>query len=180
MKGAENIPRTGAYIICSNHTSFLDAFCIYSIFKQYFVFVGKKEIEKWPLFHIAYTSGMNILVDRNSRTGSVRAMKKILHEIDNGHPIVLFPEGTISKNLPQPGPFKPGAFTIAIQKQVPVLPITFRTNWKRLERSGMWKGRAGPGIAEIVIHKPVPTNGLTKEDIDPLQNQVRTMIINSL
>ncbi|CAN5179600.1 lysophospholipid acyltransferase family protein [soil metagenome] len=176
VKGKENIPESGAYVICSNHTSFLDAFCIYAIFQEYFVFVGKKEIEKWPLFHIVYTSGMNILVDRNNEKDAAKGLKRMFTEIDKGRSIVLFPEGTISKNAPKMGPFKPGAFAVAIQKQVPVVPITFVTNWKRLERSGIFKGRGGPGISEIVIHKPVLTKGLKKTDLNQLQNQVQDII----
>src|SRR5690606_5691855 len=64
VKGRENIIRDKPFIICSNHSSFIDPATLYSIFPQHFVFTGKQEIEKWPLFHIFYTSGMNILVDR--------------------------------------------------------------------------------------------------------------------
>ena len=176
VKGSDNIPPNGAYIICPNHTSFLDIFCIYSIFSHYFVFIGKKEIENWPLFHIFYTSGMNILVDRHNKTGSIKALRKMSQEIDKGNPLVIFPEGTISKKAPKLAPFKSGAFSIAIQKQVPILPVTFITNWKRLQRSGIWKGKAGPGIAEVIIHKPINTTGLHKENIDQLQSKVEAII----
>lgn len=175
VKGLANIPLDGAYIICPNHSSFLDIFCIYTLFPKYFVFTGKKEIEKWPLFHIYYTSGMNILVDRH-KTGDVRALKKMLAEIDKGIPLVIFPEGTISKQAPILAPFKSGAFALAIQKQIPIIPVTFVTNWKLLERKGVWKGKAGPGIAEVVIHKAIMTSGLNKVNIDQLQMQVQRII----
>ncbi|MBA3900212.1 MAG: 1-acyl-sn-glycerol-3-phosphate acyltransferase [Bacteroidetes bacterium] len=178
IKGAENIPKSGAYIICANHTSFLDTFCIYKIFSQYFVFTGKKEIEKWPLFHIFYTSGMNILVDRHSRTGSLKSLKRMLLEIDKGNPLMIFPEGTISKNLPKPGSYKSGAFAIAIQKQVSIIPVSFITNWKLLQNG--WKGRSGPGISEIIIHPAIPTTGLNKDNIHLLQEQVKSIINGSL
>lgn len=176
VKGIENIPKEGPYIICSNHTSFFDTFCIYTIFKRYFVFLGKKEIEKWPLFHIFYTSGMNILVDRDGKTGAIKVLKRMSKELDNGIPLFIFPEGTISKNPPKMGPFKPGAFAIAVQKQVPVLPVTFITNWKRLQRGGILKGRAGPGLSRVVIHKPVPTTGMKKVNVPELQDSVRCII----
>lgn len=176
VKGIENIPKKGPYIICPNHTSFLDIFCIYCIFSQYFVFTGKKEIEKWPLFHIFYTSGMNILVDRHSKTGSIQALKRMSAELNKGNPIVIFPEGTISKEAPKLAPFKPGAFAVAIQNKVPVLPVTFVTNWRLLQRCGIWKGKAGPGIAEVIIHKPVQTVQLSKENAGALQNKVQEII----
>lgn len=176
VSGLENIPKDGAYIICPNHSSFLDIFCIYAIFSKYFVFTGKKEIEKWPLFHIYYTSGMNILVDRSSKSGAVKSLKKMLEEIDKGNPIAIFPEGTISKQAPILAPFKSGAFAIAIQKQVPIVPVTFLTNWKLLQRSGIWRGKARPGTAIIIIHKPIPTKGLTKESTQQLRGSVQTII----
>ncbi|MBL7891347.1 MAG: 1-acyl-sn-glycerol-3-phosphate acyltransferase [Bacteroidia bacterium] len=176
IKGISNIPKNGAYIICPNHSSFFDTFCLYSIFSRYFVFIGKKEIEKWPLFHIFYTSGMNILVDRQNPVKSINALRKMCTEIDKGHPLAIFPEGTISKEAPKLGPFKSGAFAIAIQKQVPILPVTFVTNYKLLERGGIWKGRARPGIAEIIIHKPINTVGLNKKSINKLQMDVMAII----
>ncbi|MCX6296727.1 MAG: lysophospholipid acyltransferase family protein [Bacteroidetes bacterium] len=180
IRGAENIPQTGAYIICPNHTSFLDIFCIYCVFPNYFVFTGKKEIEKWPLFNIYYTSGMNILVDRHSNTGSIKALKRMSREIDDGKPLVIFPEGTISKNAPELVSFKSGAFAIAIQKQIPILPVTFVTNWKRLNRGNFWFGGGSPGIAEVVIHPPVFTKGMNKLQVDHLQDAVQTIIASPL
>jgi 1-acyl-sn-glycerol-3-phosphate acyltransferase len=176
VDGEENIPANGSFIICPNHTSFIDITCIYIIFKRYFVFTGKKEIEKWPLFHIFYTSGMNILVDRKSRSGAFRAFKRMAEEIDNGNPIMIFPEGTISKQAPKLTSFKSGAFAMAIQKQIPILPVTFVTNWKRLQRSKFYAGKASPGLSEIVIHQPIITAGLTKSDADSLESRVRAII----
>jgi 1-acyl-sn-glycerol-3-phosphate acyltransferase len=176
VDGEDNIPANGSFIICPNHTSFIDITSIYIIFKRYFVFTGKKEIEKWPLFHIFYTSGMNILVDRESRSGAFRAFKRMAEEIDKGNPIMIFPEGTISKQAPRLTTFKAGAFAMAIQKQIPILPVTFLTNWKRLQRSKFYAGKASPGLAEIVIHKPIITAGLTKSDADSLEAQVRAII----
>ncbi len=176
VKGAENIPATGAYVICPNHTSFLDTFCLYHVFKKYFVFTGKKEIEKWPLFHIFYTSGMNILVDRGSASGSFRALKRMTQEIGKGNPLVIFVEGTRSPDAPRLAPFRPGAFAIAIQSQVPVLPVTFVHNWKRLGRGGIFSGKAGPGISGVVIHPPVSTTDMDKNDVDRLLHHTERII----
>lgn len=175
-EGIGNIPSSGSYIICPNHSSYIDIPCIYVLFKKYFVFTGKKEIEKWPLFHIFYTSGMNILVDRESRSGAFRAFKRIAEEIDKGNPLIIFPEGTISKQAPELTSFKSGAFAMAIQKQIPILPVTFITNWKRLQRGRFFTGKAAPGLSEVIIHKPVITSGLTKNDVGFLQEQVYGII----
>lgn len=169
VRGRENILNDEAYLICSNHSSFIDPATLYIIFDQHFVFTGKKEIEKWPLFHIFYTSGMNILVDRHNRLGALKSFKKMMDVIAEGFPLVILPEGTIPENAPKLGEFKSGAVSIAIKMGIPILPITQTTNWKRLQRGTMFKGNASPGIAEVIIHPPIPTAGLTKDDTDALQ-----------
>ncbi len=174
--GKENIPKEGAYIICPNHSSFLDIFCLYTIFPNYFVFTGKKEIEKWPLFHIYYTSGMNILVDRKTKMGMIAALKRMNKELESGNSLAIFPEGTITKDAPYMGEFKSGAFAIAIQKQVPIVPVTFVTNWKILQRGNFFMGKGGPEISKVVIHKPILTNGLRKENVEDLQKQIFDII----
>lgn len=174
------IPQEGAFIICANHTSFLDSFCLYTIVTRYFVFTGKKEIEKWPLFHIFYTSGMNIIVDRHSAGGSLGAFRRMTQELNNGHPLAIFPEGTRPQHAPETGPFKEGAFALAIQQKVPIVPVTFLNNWRRLGRGGILSGHVGPGLSRVVIHPPVSTSGMNKNDIATLTKQVRDIISGPL
>lgn len=100
----------------------------------------------------------------------------MMQELKRGNSIVLFPEGTISPNAPQMIDFKPGVFSLAISKQVPILPVTFVTNWRRLQRKGLWRGYAGPGFSDVVVHKPVSTKGLIKKDVNNLIAQVREII----
>ena len=175
IEGRKNIIESQPFLICSNHSSYLDIPCFYSIFDQYFVFTGKKE-EKWPLFHIFYTSGMNILVDRNNKMGLIKAFKSMMDVIDEGHPLVILPEGTISRVAPKLTEFKTGSVSLAIRKQVPILPITFTTNWIRLQRKGLFAGKASPGISEVIIHPLISTNKLTKNDTDELQLKLRDII----
>lgn len=176
VSGKENILKDQPFIITANHSSYLDPACLYSILDDYFVFTGKQEIEKWPLFHIFYTSEMNILVDRHSRMGVLKSFKRMMDVIDQGTPIVILPEGTISKDSPKLSEFKTGAVSIAIQKQVPLQPITFTTNWKRLERKGWFTGKASPGVVEAIIHPAIPTKGLTKADAEDLNQKLKDVI----
>ena len=92
----------------------------------------------------------------------------------------MFPEGTISAKVPELLKFKNGAFKLAIEMQVPVIPITFFTNHKRLEMAGLFSGKAGPGIAKAVIHEPIPTIGMTEDDIPQLKERVFNIINNEL
>ena len=176
VKGRENIIRDKPFIICSNHSSFIDPATLYSIFPQHFVFTGKKEIENWPLFHIFYTSGMNILVDRHSRIGAMKGFKRMMGVLEDGYPLVILPEGTIPLDAPKLGEFKAGVTALAIQQQIPIIPVTQTTNWKRLQRRGMMKGKSSPGLSKVVIHPPIETKGLTKADADDLLIKLRDII----
>jgi 1-acyl-sn-glycerol-3-phosphate acyltransferase len=96
--------------------------------------------------------------------------------IDEGHPLVILPEGTISRVAPKLTEFKTGSVSLAIRKHVPILPITFTTNWIRLQRKGLFAGKASPGISEVIIHPLISTNKLTKNDTDELQLKLRDII----
>jgi len=176
VKGKENIPNDSAFVICPNHTSFMDIPCVYRIFDKYFVFIGKKEILKWPLFNVFFFGGKNITIDRESRRDAILAFRKMSDEIDKGHSLAIFPEGTISKKVPVMGDFKPGAFAIAIKKQVPIIPVTYLNNFKRLKSGGFLSGMSSPGFCDVIIHPPVYTQGLTKDDQDDLAKRVKEII----
>ena len=170
------LPKDQPYVICPNHGSYLDIVFMYRLFKDYFVFMGKKEIASWPLFRIFFTREMNITVDRASRTGSHKAFKRAAADIQKGHSVVIFPEGTISTIVPKLRPFKNGAFKLAIEQQVPIVPVTFVNNWERLEGHGLFDGKAGPGIAHVIIHEPIATKGMSDDDVSLLRAKVREII----
>jgi 1-acyl-sn-glycerol-3-phosphate acyltransferase len=168
------------YIICANHSSYWDIILMYRVFKDYFVFMGKDELRNWPLFHVFFTKGMNILVNRNSSVGATKALQEAGQRIDRGECVVIFPEGTIPKTAPKMKPFKNGAFRLAIEKQVPIVPVTFTANWKLLQGSVFLKGKAGPGITKAIIHEPVYTKGLLADDVVELKNKVYRIIESGL
>jgi 1-acyl-sn-glycerol-3-phosphate acyltransferase len=176
IKGKNNIIKNQPFIICANHSSFIDIPCLYALFDEYFVFTGKQEIEKWPLFSIFYTSGMNILVDRKNKQKVLKGFKKMIQVIDENLPLVIFPEGTVSKTAPKLSEFKTGAVSLAIKKQIPILPITFTTNWKRLEGRGFFSGKASPGFSNVIIHPLISTIGITKNETDTLQAELKQVI----
>lgn len=179
VKNRHHIKKGQAYVITPNHSSYLDIIILYQTFTQYFVFMGKKSLAKVPVFGIFFKK-MNIPVDRKSRVDGKRAMDRCGQELDKGRSVVMFPEGTISVNVPEMLKFKNGAFKLAIEKQVPVIPITFFTNYKRLEMAGLFSGKAGPGMAKAVIHEPIPTVGMTEDDVPALRDKVFKIITDEL
>jgi 1-acyl-sn-glycerol-3-phosphate acyltransferase len=163
-----------AYIICPNHTSYLDIIIIYLVIPVYFHTMGKAELLKVPFFR-RFFMGMNIPVNRKSRKDSHRAYMRAASDIDKGVSITLYPEGTIHHNGPVMGRFKNGPFRLAIEKQVPIVPVTFLNNWKLLPDD--FPRRIGrPGIARVFIHKPIPTAGMTESDLEDLKSLVYNVI----
>ncbi len=167
------------YVYCSNHSSYLDIILSYCAIPYYFVFMGKQELRNAPLFSIFFRE-MNILVDRKSNIGAHRALTAAAQKIDEGHSIVLFPEGTISREAPKLRAFKNGAFKLAIEKQVPIVPITFVNNWKLLQDRPFLQGSSRPGLALVEVHRPIPTKGMTLDDLLALKAQVENVIEKSL
>lgn len=165
-------------VIVSNHASYLDIILSYFIIKKYFVFMAKLELNKAPLFNVFFKD-MQISVNRKSRSGSHKAFLRAGEEIDAGHSVFIFPEGTISSNGILK-PFKNGPFKLAVEKQVPILPITFVNNWKLLQNGGFFKSYGRPGISKAIIHAPIQTTGMTEENIVNLRAQVFILINETL
>ncbi len=164
------------YIICPNHSSYLDIVLMYSIVPDYFIFMGKGEIKSWPLFNILFTKGMNILVERASKMDSHKAFMKAGEEIDRGSCVVIFPEGTIPKSAPKMKAFKNGAFKLAMEKQVPIVPITYKNNWKLLQPGAVLKAWARPGISKVVVHDPIVPKGNSEEEMVNLRHRAFEII----
>lgn len=165
-------------IYCSNHVSYLDIVISYILIPDYFIFMGKQELDKAPLFRIFFKE-MNILVDRKSTISSHRAFLRAGQELKSGHSVFLYPEGTISSAGKLRG-FKNGAFKLAIEQQVPIVPITFLNNWKILQNGGFFKSHGRPGISRVIIHDPIPTAGMTEDDLVSLRSKVHEIISNDL
>lgn len=145
----------GPFIICPNHGSYLDIIAMYRVFKRYFIFMGKAEILQWPLFGIFFSKGMNISVNRESNRGSHEALKRAGIELKRGHNIVIFPEGTIPPTAPKMKSFKNGAFKLSLEENIPIVPVTFINNWRRLQAGPALKRLGGPGYSNVIIHEPV-------------------------
>jgi len=169
--GATSLDRKQAYVFCPNHTSFLDIVVSYIVIPNYFHYIGKVELLKVPFFNIFFRK-MNIVVDRGSIMASHRAFQRSCDDIDKSISIAIFPEATIPVSTPELGNFKNGPFKLAIEKQIPIVPITYLDNWRILPDGKTKFGRGGPGCSRVVIHEPIPTKGLTDDDMNALKKKV--------
>ena len=172
-----------AYIFVANHISMIDVMLLVStVRKNPLVFIGKKELEKIPIFGYVYKKTM-ILVDRSSNESKKQVFEQTKEKLMTGISIGIFPEGTVPELEVELAPFKHGAFTIAIEHQVPIVPITFLDNKKRFPWSfgGLLGGSKGsPGRLRVKIHDPIDTKGMIKEDRIKLSNDVRELMLQDL
>ncbi len=159
------------YVVCINHSSYLDIVHAFNVLRDQFVFLGKQELLNWPLFRIFFRD-MHIAVNRTNGAEAARALMRAGRALDQGLSVALFPEGTIPGSAPRMLPFKDGAFRLAIKKQVPIVPITFVNNWLLFGDPEQPWSRGQPGIARAVVHAAVPTIGLGAADVDNLRQQV--------
>jgi 1-acyl-sn-glycerol-3-phosphate acyltransferase len=142
-----------------------------------FSFIGKHSLGKVPLFGYMYRT-LHILVDRKSKDSKYQIMVESFKRIDQKESIVIFPEGTIGKNPPEMLEFKEGAFKMAIEKQIPVVPVTIVNNWLILRDDGQWLCQWKPYKA--VVHEPIETKGMTSADIGALKLKTRSIIEQQL
>jgi 1-acyl-sn-glycerol-3-phosphate acyltransferase len=158
------------YVFCANHFSYLDIPAFVKILPNYFSFVGKSSIKKVPLFGYLY-SRLNILVDRNDRASRSATLAKSIRALQSNRSIIIFPEGGItSKNFPyMSSPLKDGAFAMAIQQQVPILPVSFLNNHQLMDDDYI---ALKPGLIQVRVHAPIETLGLTQEDLPVLREKV--------
>jgi len=163
------------YVICANHGSYLDILHMYSTGLDFFLFMGKYELLKWPLLGMFFRR-MNIAVNRGNRTEAVKALVHAARSIDKGICVALFPEGTIPATAPRMQRFKDGAFNLAIEKQVPIVPVTFLDHWKLFGEPGELLSRGHPGFAHVVRHPFIPTAGMTLADKEALRRRVHDTI----
>ena len=105
----------GPYIVVSNHSSYLDTVFMYGVIPDYFLFIGKGELLKWPLFGLFFRK-QDIPVHRDQSRLAYNALQKAYEAIDRGECIAMYPEGTIPLHAPKMKAFKNGAFKMAIDK----------------------------------------------------------------
>jgi len=175
----EPIDWSRTYIMCPNHTSNLDITAVSILTKNNFSFMGKEELLAGFVTGL-YFRTVDIPVNRKSTIASFRAYKKAGERLGNGMSMVIFPEGTISGNYPpRLVEFKNGPFRLAIEMQVPIIPITALDTWKVLWDDGLKYG-SKPGVCHIFVHKPIETKDMTVDDADALRDKVYAIMDQKL
>lgn len=141
--------------------------------------MAKAELQNIPLFNIFFKK-MNIPVNRGSIKSSHKAFERAKDDLDKNISIAIFPEATIPECAPGLGPFKNGAFRLAIEKQTAVVPVTFLDNWSIFPDSAGERFLCRPGISRIIISAPIETTGMNDNDVTLLKHKVHEIIALNL
>ncbi len=164
------------YIFCPNHCSYLDIPTM-GLNPVNTVFVGKNDMEKVPFFGFMYGK-LHITVDRNKLKSKAETIIKSRQAIDDGKSLVLYTEGGVyTKNAPEMVSFKDGAFRLAIEKQIAVVPVTIPFNWIILPGEEFLLHQ---GNVRVIFHEPIETRGMTLANVDQLKEQVFNIIETEL
>ena len=173
----EETPEKGkSYMFVANHTSMADIMLMLVAIKNPFVFVGKMELAKIPLFGFFYKRTC-ILVDRDSAKSRQGVFLRAQRRLKSGLSICIFPEGGVPEEHIVLDDFKDGAFRLAIKHDIPIVPLTFADNKKRLSYT-FFSG--GPGKMRVKMHHFLKTEGLSIEYTKSINHQARMIILKQL
>ena len=176
VEGRENIDPGQSYVLVSNHQSQYDIFVLYGWLGVDFKWVMKKELRNVLGIGVACHRLGHVFIDRSNRATAIAALDDAKKKIVDGTSVVFFPEGTRSRSG-RLKPFKKGAFRMAIDLGLPILPLTI-TGTRDVLPAGT--SDLMPGLARLVIHPPVEVEGCTAADCDRLRHEVRDTIASSL
>ncbi|GGD79749.1 lysophospholipid acyltransferase family protein [Planktosalinus lacus] len=177
IKKEEEPDTSKSYMFVANHTSMTDIMLMLYAVKNPFVFVGKKELAKIPLFGFFYKRTC-ILVDRNNAKSRKEVFDAAQQRIHSGLSICIFPEGGVPEDETiLLDTFKDGAFRLAIDHQIPIVPMTFHDNKKRFPYTFL---SGGPGLMRVKSHRFVHTINQLKDDKKNIKEVVRNTILNEL
>lgn len=152
--GLEKLNAQQSYVIVCNHQSIYDVFVVYGWLPMIFKWLMKAELRKIPLVGKACADAGHIFIDRSNAVTAKHSIEQAEKQLKNGNSVVIFPEGTRTHNG-EMCKFKRGAFLIATDLHLPILPLTLRGCYERLPRNTV---NVVPGTIEIIIHQPVDVN----------------------
>lgn len=174
--GREHVDPERSYIVVSNHQSHFDVPVVYGWSGVEMRWVMKQELRKLPIIGAGCEALGFIYIDRGNPDAAHTSINSALAEIPAGSGVIFFPEGTRSRSG-ELLPFKKGAFRAAVERQLPVLPMTI-VGAREILPPGTRRLR--PGRVRLVIHPPIDTDGMDLEHVPALRDRCRQTIAAAL
>ncbi len=175
VKGSDNIRPDRSYIYMSNHQSNFDIPVALAYLPFKFRWVAKAELFKIPIFGNAMHRVGHINIDRSNRRAAFKSLKKAARNIQEGVSVLIYPEGTRSKdgNI---GPFKNGGFVLAVESGAPIVPVIIHGTWPIMSKD---KIIIKPGNVTIEIKKSIETKNYSRKTRNDLLKKVENVICES-
>lgn len=168
-------PGKQAYVVVSNHQSLLDIFLISNVPRE-MKWVAKKELFKIPWVGLAFKLAGDIPLERGEAASAATMLARARAYLARGMSVMIFPEGTRSRDG-KLLPFKAGAFKLALEAGVPILPMAVSGSAQGMPKGSPW---VRPARMIVRILEPVATQGLTVDDLAALRDDVRGRIARAL
>jgi len=171
VTGREHIEKGRSYVVVSNHQSHYDIFVLHGWLLIDIVWVMKQELRKVPLFGMVCAGTEQIFIDRSNHEAALQSLENARKRLTDGTSVIFFAEGTRSKTGKM-GEFKKGAFRMALDLGLPILPVTISGTEKVLPAGTF---NLFPGRARLAIHPPIEVTPYD-DDIDRLMKDTRDVI----
>ena len=167
---------SAAYVFACNHQVAIDIPVAGLAIPCPFGWVAKAELSKTPFLGPAIRASPSVFIDRSHPKKSIESMRVAGERIRNGLSVIIFPEGARSHSASL-GPFKRGAFQLAIEAGVPVVPVTILNGWAICNEKTR---RCRPGVVHVVVGAPIQVTAGDRKQTDALMASVRTVMENEL
>jgi putative phosphoserine phosphatase / 1-acylglycerol-3-phosphate O-acyltransferase len=176
IKGEEHIWPHRPAVFIFNHQSNADALIVVKLLRNGIRGVAKKELQRIPILGQIMKASGTIFLDRTDKEKSIEAMKPAIYSLKGGTSVVIFPEGTRSYDYTL-GKFKKGAFHLAMQAGVPIIPIVLKNAHDVMPRG---KGLLNPTLVEVIVMPPIHTHDWNKTNLDEKINGIRNLFLKEL
>ena len=175
-EGHENLNPDSSYIFVANHQGAFDIFLLYGFLNHNIVWMQKQSLRKIPFVGLASKLAGHIFVDNSTAAARAVTLKQATNKIADGVSMVIFPEGSRTATG-KIGRFKRGAFHIAHEQKVEIVPLTINGPFDLLKRGSLL---IKPGRLELVIHKPIPIDNIPSAGMSELIENTKNIIYSAL
>jgi len=172
VRGLDNIDPGRSYIYMSNHQSNFDIPVLFACLPVQFRWLAKAELFKIPIFGRAMRGAGYVKIDRFNQDSAFESINEAAGKMQNGVSIMIFPEGTRSRDG-KIRSFKKGGFVMAVDSGAPIVPVILQGTWPIMAKSSL---RINTGNVALHIEKPIATSGYTRDTKNDLIESVRAVI----
>lgn len=176
VEGLDNLPEKGPVVLVGNHQGYADIAAYFAAFRKFqFGFIAKEELGRIPFYGPWMERIRSVFIRRSDPRASLETIREGVSLLEKGFSLVIFPEGTRSQSS-EPGPFMKGAFKLATRAKVPIVPVSLDGTYNMFETTGVIR----PADIRIIVHEPIPTAALSREELKQLPERVEKIVTDGV